>query len=622
MLKGIQKIGEYYYFFGENTGKLFRSPVTSIDGTTYYPDAEGKITTGWKKVNGNTYYYDENFKMIKGIQKIGEYYYFFGENTGKLFRSPVTSIDGTTYYPDAEGKITTGWKKVNGNTYYYDENFKMLKGIQKIGEYYYFFGENTGKLFKSPVTMMNGDLLFPNQDGILETGWKEIKENKYYLEVGKVFKGLNNISGNKYFFDEKTGILLYGWITSISKDKYYSNMDGVIQIGDITIDNVDYYFDNNGVLYTGWREKGENKYYYYNGIMQKGITFIDSEYYFLGEITGKLWYGWITSLNGNKYYTDSRGVLQRGKVMINNNYYFFGENTFKMFIGWVESISGKVYYLDTNGIMKFGNATIDGNNYYFYDDGSLSSGWYNIGNEKFYKFADGSKAMGFVKIANKRYLFSTSGALLVENCKVYIDVSKSQKNINWDQLWNSGEIDGVIIKISAGSDPNTYAYKENIKWYQNAVSNCERLGIPYGVYWYSYAEPYDWDYYSETINEANQFLSFIKGHNPVLGVYWDLEENRSFVQYNIMVPKFLEIMHNNGIDAKIYCNKSWAETRLQNFKQYISWIAHYTGSKQADGSWYKIPNRLTEYEGWRIWQFTDAASVTGINGYVDMNVAV
>ena len=189
-------------------------------------------------------------------------------------------------------------------------------------------------------------------------------------------------------------------------------------------------------------------------------------------------------------------------------------------------------------------------------------------------------------------------------------------------MWNSGEIDGVIIKISAGSDPNTYAYKENINWYQDAVSNCERLGIPYGVYWYSYAEPYAWDYYSETINEANQFLSFIKGHNPVLGVYWDLEEDRSFEQSNIMVPKFLEIMHNNGIDAKIYCNKSWAETRLQNFKHYISWIAHYTGSKQSDGSWYKIPNRLTEYEGWKIWQFTDASSVTGINGYVDMNVAV
>lgn len=70
-------------------------------------------------------------------------------------------------------QYSTGWVYDSGNTYYYDENFKILKGIQKIGEYYYFFWENTGKLFRSPVTMINGDLLFPNQDGILEADVKK-----------------------------------------------------------------------------------------------------------------------------------------------------------------------------------------------------------------------------------------------------------------------------------------------------------------------------------------------------------------------------------------------------------------------------------------------------------------
>lgn len=60
-----------------------------------------------------------------------------------------------------------------------------------------------------------------------------------------------------------------------------------------------------------------------------------------------------------------------------------------------------------------------------------------------------------------------------------IDVSEWQGVINWNKA--KPHIDGAILRCGCGT-----GYDDR-QWARN-VRECERLGIPYGVYLYSYAK--------------------------------------------------------------------------------------------------------------------------------------
>ena len=61
------------------------------------------------------------------------------------------------------------------------------------------------------------------------------------------------------------------------------------------------------------------------------------------------------------------------------------------------------------------------------------------------------------------------------------DVSAHQGNINWTTV--KSQIDFAIIRCGYGGNSTS---QDDSKWAYN-VSECERLGIPYGVYLNSYA---------------------------------------------------------------------------------------------------------------------------------------
>ena len=63
-----------------------------------------------------------------------------------------------------------------------------------------------------------------------------------------------------------------------------------------------------------------------------------------------------------------------------------------------------------------------------------------------------------------------------------IDVSHHQGQIDWEKVKADG-IDFAIIRCGYGEDKTEY----DDRWWEYNTSECERLGIPYGVYLYSYA---------------------------------------------------------------------------------------------------------------------------------------
>ena len=507
-----------------------------------------------------------------------------------------------------------GWYDEDGATYYYVNDIK-LTGIHKIGDNYYHFGQNTAQL---------------------KRGWSITLDKREY-------------------YSDSNGVMQFGF-QNIDNYKYYISLENGLQKSNCVIDGTDYYFTSDGKLLLGWYNELGNTYYFENGIRLKGIHKIGDNYYHFGENTAQLKRGWSITLDKKEYYSDSNGVMQfgfqnidgndyyisleeglyKGIYKIGDNYYHFGQNTAQLKRGWSITLDKKQCYSDSNGVLKKGLQFIDGQYYMFNDDYFLANGWQDINGKKSYFYADGSRAYGNKKIAGTRYLFDNYGYLLISNYKVYIDISSAQavvdsnynvniNSIDWNSLWSSGDIDGIILKAGSGSLTYGKAYTVNTNFIKQAAKKCEQLGIPYGVYWYSYAEVYNGNDVHESTDEALLFSSIIRqytGNNLKLGVYWDLEENnRGKSQFDLLIPNFINVMNQNGINCNIYANKNFAENQVNIYPDKIKWIAHYTGTKNNDNTWSNIPRKITDYSGnWSIWQYTDAGFVNGINGYVDINI--
>ena len=95
-----------------------------------------------------------------------------------------------------------------------------------------------------------------------------------------------------------------------------------------------------------------------------------------------------------------------------------------------------------------------------------------------------------------------------------IDVSAHQGNINWDAVKASG-IDFAIIRISYGQNSVDSKAIRNIE-------ECIRVGMPFGVYTYSYALNIN-----NAINEANLVIKTLAPYKDK--VKWkmqmDIKEN-------------------------------------------------------------------------------------------------
>jgi len=166
---------------------------------------------------------------------------------------------------------------------------------------------------------------------------------------------------------------------------------------------------------------------------------------------------------------------------------------------------------------------------------------------------------------------------------VVIDVSGHDGLIDWDSA--KEHIEGVIIRIGYGND---YAYQDDKQAVQN-MDECERLGIPYGVYIYSYAMTMQ-----ETESEISHTLRMLKGRNPVRGVWFDMEDADEYKKNHGMdvyseedrtlltdiCIRFIEEMHSRGYITGVYANYDYYKNVLDTNRLYMTegfnmWLAHW-----------------------------------------------
>lgn len=166
---------------------------------------------------------------------------------------------------------------------------------------------------------------------------------------------------------------------------------------------------------------------------------------------------------------------------------------------------------------------------------------------------------------------------------VVIDVSGHDGLIDWDSA--KEHIEGVIIRIGYGND---YAYQDDKQAVQN-MDECERLGIPYGVYIYSYSMTMQ-----ETESEISHTLRMLKGHNPVRGVWFDMEDADEYKKNHGMdvyseedrtlltdiCIRFIDEMHSRGYITGVYANYDYYKNVLDTNRLYMTegfnmWLAHW-----------------------------------------------
>lgn len=189
-----------------------------------------------------------------------------------------------------------------------------------------------------------------------------------------------------------------------------------------------------------------------------------------------------------------------------------------------------------------------------------------------------------------------------------IDVSSHNATINWEKVKKAG-VDFAIIRCGFGQDDDD----QDDKYFERNISECERLGIPYGVYLYSYALNT-----KHAESEADHALRLLKGHTPKYGVWFDMEDadnykkNHGMPENNVLVDicdTFCKKMIKNGYKTGIYASLSWFNNQLNNSKldKYEKWVAQWN-------------EKCSYTKDYVMWQYTSDGMVDGISGRVDMNI--
>lgn len=214
---------------------------------------------------------------------------------------------------------------------------------------------------------------------------------------------------------------------------------------------------------------------------------------------------------------------------------------------------------------------------------------------------------------NSKAFFDYQNNLFVQQAKGVIDVSGWQGDIDWAKAKADG-VEGVIIRLGYGEGNNAD------KKAQRNISECKRLGIPFGIYWYSYA-----DTPALAKEEGADVVAKLKrfGVNPsdlAYPVYYDLEKwtweghkpPTDPNVYNNIVNNWYSALQSAGYkNLGVYSYTSYLQGPLKHADIYAktTWAAQY-GARMGFDS---FPTNS------RGWQYTSSGKVDGISGNVDMN---
>ena len=180
-----------------------------------------------------------------------------------------------------------------------------------------------------------------------------------------------------------------------------------------------------------------------------------------------------------------------------------------------------------------------------------------------------------------------------------IDVSHHNGVINWSEVGKN--IDYAILRCGYG----TNAKQHDDKTFNYNATQCEKYGIPYAVYIYSYATTIH-----QCNSEIDHILRCVNNRKVVLPLYYDIEENSTFSngQPRTYAQLFIYRIHEAGYKAGIYSGDV-------NYRGYFNDLS-------PDSKWVARYNDKPPVSNFDIWQYTSKGKLSGISGNVDLNVTI
>ena len=149
------------------------------------------------------------------------------------------------------------------------------------------------------------------------------------------------------------------------------------------------------------------KYCYTDSTCAKGPLAIGADSYYFDE-NGILGTGWV-SYDGAWHWLGTSGRIATGWTKVADAWYYM-DNSGAMTTGWTQ-VRGSWFYLADSGKMATGWTKIGDSWYYFQDSGAMATGWVNDGGTWYYLNESGQMVTGRVQIDGTWYTFDKSGAL-------------------------------------------------------------------------------------------------------------------------------------------------------------------------------------------------------------------
>lgn len=194
-----------------------------------------------------------------------------------------------------------------------------------------------------------------------------------------------------------------------------------------------------------------------------------------------------------------------------------------------------------------------------------------------------------------------------------IDVSTFNHEIDWGAVASDEVVEFAMIRAGYRGAIEGLLHTDD-QFYNNiegAVSN----GLPVGIYWYSSGITED-----EINEEVDYLLSLLEPYPISYPVVFDMEpyeadENGGRIstmsqdEKTQMALIFCQRIRDAGYTPMVYGNLSWLYDNL-NFEQLAGIDVWYAGYQ----------SKPSMYDEFRMWQFSNAGSIDGIDNGVDLNL--
>lgn len=241
------------------------------------------------------------------------------------------------------------------------------------------------------------------------------------------------------------------------------------------------------------------------------------------------------------------------------------------------------------------------------------SGWRTTGGKTYYYSSTTHEPVtGIQSIDDKLYYFDADGVL--QKGKTFgVDVSKYQKNIDWEQIKKAG-VSFVIVRIGYRGYGASGALVLD-PMFEEHFTNVKNAGLKVGVYFFSQATTEE-----EAKEEAFACAYVLNGRKLDYPIFFDTEasgasggsgraDGLGVADRTKCAIAFCEEVKAQGYKPGVYASTLWYRKRvnLNSLKKYTIWNAHYgVASSPIDCA---------------LWQGTCTARLPGYKGDLDVNIS-